>query len=188
MNSSILSVIDYPGCGPLDGAACRGDDVMALGAEKSVIYAIDVVIRAMKEQVSAEERTGGRLRAARRPAASNSVRPWLIGHPSSSIGSASSGRLIGGRRRARENVAYDALPMSPVSPPKLVINAMADELVTPQRVDESNRRACAVVGRIDRLELPEAGHSEVGRNNEGGRRIADRLAGKSTPYTWPVSR
>jgi hypothetical protein len=78
-----------------------------------------------------------------------------------------------------------ALPLAPESAPLLVVSGLADELILPETVSVSVKRACDLGGPIQFRELPDKGHPDVGPNQQTLDWILDRFAGKPASTTCP---
>ncbi|MDT5235425.1 MAG: hypothetical protein QOF47_1412 [Mycobacterium sp.] len=85
----------------------------------------------------------------------------------------------------RESLRKMALPLAPESAPLLVVSGLADELILPETVSVSVKRACDLGGPIQFRELPDKGHPDVGPNQQTLDWILDRFAGKPASTTCP---
>jgi hypothetical protein len=70
-------------------------------------------------------------------------------------------RSLSAASSLRDALRGIALPQRPLSEPLLVINGMQDDLVLPQWVSEAVTECCRLGGRIDHIELPDAGHTDL---------------------------
>ena len=90
----------------------------------------------------------------------------------------------------RDALRRVALPQRPLDKPMLVINGEDDAQVLPDWVRSAVSRSCALGGRIEYLQIPNAGHGDlipkVAHTVE--RWIADRFAGTPAPSNCPAGQ
>jgi alpha-beta hydrolase superfamily lysophospholipase len=92
--------------------------------------------------------------------------------------------------KLRDALRRVALPQRPLDKPMLVINGEDDAVVLPDWVRSAVSRSCALGGRIEYLQIPDAGHEEVTSKpaHTVERWIADRFAGTAPPSNCPAGR
>ncbi|CAA0128257.1 Uncharacterised protein [Mycolicibacterium vanbaalenii] len=72
-----------------------------------------------------------------------------------------------------------ALPQTPLSAPMLVINGLADQTILPQWVTAAVEESCRLGGRIQHVEVADAGHGDLGAAayDVASTWVRDRFAG-----------
>ena len=112
------------------------------------------------------------LTAIRRLAESNSLRPATVDDAA----------------RLRDALRRVALPQRPLGKPMLVATGLQDLLVLPGWVASAVSQSCALGGRIEYLEVPEADHQSImwKRSEVVMRWIAGRFAGLVAPSNCPA--
>lgn len=91
-----------------------------------------------------------------------------------------------------ENDLHDALrrialPQGPPSAPMLVVNGLNDDTVFPEWVSVAVKRSCRFGGVIQHVEVPAAGHNDLGSDELVLGWINDRFAGSPPPSTCGAS-
>jgi dienelactone hydrolase len=90
--------------------------------------------------------------------------------------------------KLRDALRRIALPQRPLDKPMLVITGEQDAVVLADWVQSSVSRSCALGGRIEYLQIPDAGHLDlipkVAQTTQ--RWIADRFADKAAPSNCPA--
>ena len=94
------------------------------------------------------------------------------------------------RAALRDALRRVALPQRPLDKPMLVINGEHDAQVLPDWVRSAVSRSCALGGRIEYLQIPNAGHNDliwkVAHTVQDW--IADRFAGTPPPSNCPAAQ
>jgi hypothetical protein len=90
-----------------------------------------------------------------------------------------------------ENDLHDALrrialPQGPLSAPMLVVNGLSDDTVLPEWVSVAVKRSCRIGGVIEHIEVPGAGHNDLGSDELVLGWINDRFAGSPPSSTCGV--
>jgi hypothetical protein len=72
----------------------------------------------------------------------------------------------------------------------MVTNGTDDEIILPQWVSSSVSLSCQMGGRIEYLEIPDAGHTDLTPDADAAvhRWIADRFAGAAAPSNCAASQ
>jgi hypothetical protein len=88
----------------------------------------------------------------------------------------------------REALRRIALPQRPLDRPMLVINGEDDPVVLPDWIRFAVSRSCALGGRIEYLQIPNADHRDLPPKAAATvqRWIADRFAGRPAPSNCPA--
>lgn len=91
-----------------------------------------------------------------------------------------------------ENVLRDALrrialPQESLSAPMLVVNGLRDDTVVPDWVSVAVKRSCRGGGIIEHVEIPTAGHNDLGDTELIAAWIGNRFAGAPAPSTCEAS-
>jgi dienelactone hydrolase len=90
----------------------------------------------------------------------------------------------------RDALRRVALPQRPLDKPMLVINGEHDAVVMPDWIRFAVARSCALGGRIEYRQIPNAGHEDLLAKvtHAVGRWIADRFAGIPAPSNCPAGQ
>lgn len=90
--------------------------------------------------------------------------------------------------RLRDALRRVALPQRPLGKPMLVVTGLRDQLVLPGWVASAVRQSCALGGRIEHLEVPEADHQSImwKRSEVVMQWIAERFAGLVASSNCPA--
>jgi hypothetical protein len=92
--------------------------------------------------------------------------------------------------KLRDALRRVALPQLPLDKPMLVLIGEDDTIVLPDWVRSAVPRSCALGGRIEYLQIPDAGHLDlmpkVAQTME--RWIADRFAGTAALSNCPAGQ
>jgi hypothetical protein len=87
----------------------------------------------------------------------------------------------------RDGLRRIALPKQPLSAPMLVVNGLRDDMVAPDWISVAVKRSCRMGGVIAHVEMPTAGHNDLGGAELIARWIGDRFAGVPPPSTCETS-
>lgn len=114
-------------------------------------------------------------------AASVGASPGCGAHPASGDAGAPNPDEVGPISIPDENTLRDALrrialPQEPLSAPMLVVNGLRDATVPPDWVSVAVKRSCRMGGFIDHVEMPTAGHNDLGGAELIAGWIRDRFA------------
>jgi dienelactone hydrolase len=92
--------------------------------------------------------------------------------------------------RLRDALRKVALPQRRLDQPMMVTNGTDDEIILPQWVSSSVSLSCQMGGRIEYLEIPDAGHTDLTPDADAAvqRWIADRFAGAAAPSNCAASQ
>jgi pimeloyl-ACP methyl ester carboxylesterase len=90
----------------------------------------------------------------------------------------------------RDALRRIALPQRPLDKPMLVITGEQDAIVLADWVQSAVSRSCALGGRIEYLQIPNAGHLDLPPRvaKTTARWIADRFADEAAPSNCPAGR
>ncbi|MGE2836531.1 lipase family protein [Mycobacterium sp. SMC-4] len=88
----------------------------------------------------------------------------------------------------REALRKVALPQRPLQAPMLVVTGLLDALLLASWVETAVEQSCALGGRIEYVEVPNAGHQDIlwRRSDLVAHWIADRFAGLAAPTNCPA--
>lgn len=85
----------------------------------------------------------------------------------------------------RDALRKMALPQRPLAAPMLVVNGLKDDSILPSSVSAAVARSCRLGGRIEHIEVPDAGHNDLAADDAIQSWIADRFADKPAPSNCP---
>jgi fermentation-respiration switch protein FrsA (DUF1100 family) len=83
----------------------------------------------------------------------------------------------------RDALRRIALPRGTLAAPMLVINGLRDEAVLPEWITVAVKRSCRAGGVIEHIEVPEAGHNDVGNGGLIAKWVKDRFSGAPASST-----